>query len=115
MIGTVETTEPMTVQDAIVLTVSKEKDYSDGVTEAAKIKEFENCGAPGSVESIEAGAACIEGDATRATFEFDVSVKGGLNKAQTFYYAFSSRSLSGEEIKDVQVLLDGKKIDGASV
>ena len=116
VVGTIGTERRFTKNDAISLTVGTDETFTDSITDTQQIKAFdESCLDPGSVESVEAGAACIDGDATRAKFAFDVTVVGGLNQPQTFYYAFSSRSLTGDEIKDVQVLVDGVPLSSLNI
>ena len=113
VVGTVTTSRPMTGQDAIVLTVSKEEDYSDGVTEVAKIKEFEDCASPGSVEKITPEAACIDdGEMNKATFAFEVELSSGYSyRGQVFSYRFDSNKALDDGYEVTAFYINGEKQD----
>ncbi|MDA7433783.1 DUF642 domain-containing protein [Synechococcus sp. AH-601-P18] len=103
--------------EALMLTLDNQPDLSGKSPSAtAKIKNFDDCGIPGSVESIMPSGACVDdGDLTKATFAFEVKLDSGYNnRGQVFSYRFDANKALADGYEVTAFYVNGEKQDAPS-
>ena len=100
--------------EALKLTLGNQPNLSGNSESAtAKIKNFDDCGIPGSVQSIKPSGACIEdGEANKATFAFEVTLDSGYNnRGQVFSYRFDANKALGDGYEVTAFYVNDEKQD----
>jgi hypothetical protein len=98
--------------EALMLRLDNQPDLSGKSPSAtAKIKNFDDCGIPGSVQSITPSGACVDdGDVTKATFAFLAKLDSGYNnRGQVFSYRFDANKALADGYDVTAFVVNGEK------